>query len=324
MNKPAPLVAGSDIDPEIRLFQQRMAESYARYPDLGQVSPVEARAVCEAVRAPWVAGGPAMAETRELRVGPMDVRIRIHYPRDAVATAPLVYIHGGGWTLFSLDTHDRVMREYAARTGAPVVGVDYSLSPEARFPRALDEIASVIAWLRAEGVAHGLDGDRLAIGGDSVGGNMSLASALKLRDAGLPQPSGLVLNYGVFESVQSVAPDSSYQRYGTPEYMLTAAEMTGFWDSYIGQPSDREDPLARLIKADLTGIAPVFMAIAECDVLLDENLAMAARLKEAGVTVEPRVYVGATHSFLEAVAIARVSNLALDDASEWLKPRLKG
>src|SRR5215470_9207203 len=125
------------LDPQIRRFVSALAEGWAQFPDDGSRSIVEMRRIAEIVRRPWRQGGPAMAATSDMLLPTRrgDVRVRLHRPSAEMAAQPaLVYLHGGGWTMFSLDTHDRIMREFAARAGVVVVGVDYALSPEAKFP----------------------------------------------------------------------------------------------------------------------------------------------------------------------------------------------
>ena len=291
-------MADSLIDPELLLFIDGVAAAYGRHPPFDTLPPAEARAVAEAVRAPWTKGGPAMAGTRETIVPFADggVRVRIHHPSTARPLPALVYVHGGGWTIFSLDTHDRLMREYAAAAGIAVVGVDYSLSPAARFPRAIEETATVVRWLARHGGDVGIDGARLALGGDSAGAHISAATALALRDAGEDGLlSGLVLNYGVFDDDFS---RPSYARYGGGEYTLSAQEMRGFWRDHLPAGGAKDNPLARPLRARLHGLPPAFLAITALDPLHDENLAMAEALAAAGVAVEATVYPGTTHGFL--------------------------
>jgi acetyl esterase len=305
---------GDDIDPEVREFVRRVGAGYAEVLGEGEFDMAQRRAAAEVVRAPWREGGPAMASTEELRVGASAVRVRIYSPVEGKTLPALIYIHGGGWTTFSLDTHDRLMREYAHRACCAVIGVDYSLSPEARYPKALNEIAEVLAWLASEGTPAGIDVTRLAIGGDSAGANLSIASMIRARDRGEPPVRAMVLNYGAFDEQQR----DSYARFSHESYMLDPAEMDAFWRNYRGE--DRSlDPLARPLLADLTGLPPAFLCIAECDILADENREMARRLAEAGVEVRAEVYCGATHSFLEAVSISTLADRALGDASAWLK-----
>jgi acetyl esterase len=307
-----------DVDPEVRDFLTRMFAASAALGAGPHLSLSKRRVLAERQRASWTKGGPAMTASRDLDVGPSATRIRIHRPTGASSLPVLVYLHGGGWTLFSIDTHDRLMREYAARAGCAVVGINYSLSPEVRFPRAIEEIGGVIEWLNTDGEAHHLDPARLAIGGDSAGANLSVATALRLRDAGKPTPRALLLNYGAFDGAHR----PSFDRYGDDRYMLTGPEMDDFWLNYLG-PDPVDDPLARPLRADLTGLPPSWLCVAECDILLDENVAMAARLEAAGVDADLHIYKGATHSFLEAVSISRLAGRAIDEASGWLADRLR-
>lgn len=307
-----------DVDPDIRTFHRETSAAYAQLSAGGYADMAARRAVAEEVRLPWRSGGPTMMETRDLRVGPDAIGVRIHRPVTKDMLPVLVYLHGGGWMLFSLDTHDRLMREYAARAGCAVVGIDYSLAPEAHHPQPLDDIAQVLEWLRAEGAGHGLDIARIAVGGDSAGANLSIATALRLRDQGDHAIKALLLNYGAFDTVLR----GSHERYDSDAYMLTTQEMMDFWSGYIGGPIDIADPLVRPLLADLQGLPPTFLCIAECDILADENHAMAQRLRDAGNAVEEKVYAGATHSFLEAMGISPLARRALDDASTWLKGQL--
>lgn len=310
---------GDDIDPQLRTFMQRMSASYAAYPPLAGAPLQDVRRITAEVRRQWTQGGPEMASREDLVVGLTGVRVRVLRPAGLAAPQPvLVYVHGGGWTLFSIDTHDRLMREYAARAGVAVVAVDYSLSPEAKYPRALDETLAVLDWLRSDGATHGLDASRMAIGGDSAGANLALVSQLRLLARGEPPLAAMLLNYGVYTDQAS----ASWRRYDGPRYMLEAEEMQAFWNHYLDSDAQRADPLVMPLRADLRGLPPAFMAIAECDVLADGNRAMAAALRVAGNRVEAREYAGATHSFLEAMSISALADRALDEASAWLRQAL--
>ncbi|KAF1686719.1 hypothetical protein B1992_07390 [Pseudoxanthomonas broegbernensis] len=315
---PAPMPAPAPLDPEIMLFIDDVRATWQRLSQGRALDWPARRALAEASRAPWREGGPAMGRTTEpsapTEAGP--VRLRIHDPAPGRAKPTLVYMHGGGWALFSLDTHDRLMREYAHATGMAVVGVDYALAPEARYPAALDQVVGVVRWLRAHGADHGLDGERLALGGDSAGGSLSMGAALKLRDAGQGDAVKAVLSiYGGF------GPDFSptaLQRYASPEDMLTAQEIREFWDNYAGHVHDRRDPCLVPLLARLDGLPPVFLVIAECDALAEQNLQMAGSLLAAGVAVEAKVYPGAPHSFIEAMAVSSTARRAIADSARWL------
>lgn len=308
---------GKDLDPDVRRFILAVTEAAARHPRSDSTPYSDARRWAEDARARWRQGGPAMLETRELfvptRHGP--VRARIHRPGHGNLPA-LVYLHGGGWTLFSIDTHDRVMREYAARAGCCVVGVDYVLSPEYRFPVPLEQVVDVIGWLATEGRALGIDAGRIAIGGDSAGANLSVAASLLRRDNGAGPPlCGMLLNYGAFVTQSSA---EACRRYGGPQYMLGCEEMGEYWQNYLRDERDARDPLACPLLASLAGLPPAFLVIAECDILAEQSVEMARRLLGAGVPAESTIYAGASHSFIEAMSIAAVSNQALEDASRWL------
>lgn len=311
------------LDPEIAKFNRYLVDAFSDYPQFETLAPAEARRIMEKLRAPLALGGPVMAETRNLTLdtdgGP--VAVRLHRPSAAPTDSPtLVYLHGGGWVLFSVATHDRIMREYAARAGVVVAGVEYALAPEARFPTALRQVVGVLRWLHANAAEIGLDAQRMAVGGDSVGANLSMASALTLRDAGEANVvKAMVLNYGVYDTDFD---RRSYQQYGTPDNILTRSEMISFWNHYIAAERDLVNPLACLARAEVAGLPPAFLAIAEQDPLYDENIAMANKLEAAGVPVRSVVYSGTTHSFLEAVSMADVSRRALADASEWLRRTL--
>jgi acetyl esterase len=275
------------------------------------------------VRRPWCEGGPSIARTEEIfadtRHGP--VRLRIYDPVPGTSKPTLGFLHGGGWAMFSLDTHDRVMRELAARAGMTVVGIDYALSPEARYPVALEQVVDVVRWLQANGAKHGLDANRLALGGDSAGGNLTTGALLKLRDEGEGERIAAALNY-----YAGYSPDCSPQsrrRYGTDADMLSAAEVDTFWNQYISRPADRNHPYTHGLLADVDGLPPFFIGIGECDVLAEQNLAMAGKLLAYGIDVEVKLYPGAPHSFIEAVSVSSIARQALDDGAAFLRRTFK-
>lgn len=310
------------LDPQIRQFVNQVSAGFARYPSFDRLPHPEMRRVAEEVRAPWRQGGPKMHSTveRSVPVNGGTIRIRVYDPDLANVKPALIYLHGGGWTLFSLDTHDRVMREYAARASMVVVGVDYPLSPEAKFPTALDQITQVVRWLDEHGRDLGVDAERLAIGGDSAGGNLAIATCLKLRDAGEPQRlKAMLLNYGGFDPICS---EDAARKFGGNGFMLTRDEMNTFWGNYTRGPQDTDNPLAAPLRARLEGLPPAFLTIPECDILTEQSVAMAQKLQRAGVAVQAEIYAGATHSFLEAVSVAAVADRALSDGAQWLNATL--
>ncbi len=316
--------AGTALDPQIMLFQKRLNAGYAAHPALDSVPLAEARRIAEVVREPFARGGPVMMHTleRQLVIDGRALRLRIYRPTAAAALPALIYLHGGGWRLFSIDTHDRVMREYAARAGIVVVGVDYALAPEAPYPAALQQVVAVLDWLQLQAESLGLDPSRLAMGGDSAGANLALSAAMRWRDSvHAASLSALVLNYGAFGCATDT---DSHRRYTGPDYLLTSAEMRGFWHDYLAG-ADALDPFAQPLVAErqhLQGLPPTWLAVAECDVLRDDSIAMADRLRAASVDTRITIYPGTTHSFLEAMDFAAVSQRALDETAAWLRQQL--
>lgn len=311
-------------DPEMLAFQTAMDAAAALRPPVALTPPLdEARAQTEAANVPLSEGGPTMAESgdRWLPIRGRRLMCRVHLPRPVSDGAPplpvLVYIHGGGWVWNSVDTHDRLMREYAAASGCAVVGPDYALSPEAAFPQALEECAAVVRWVASRGAEWGLDPSRLVVGGDSAGGNLALATALLLRETD-PELAlrGLLLNYGVFDSRLDTP---SYREFAEG-YFLTREKMRFYWECYAPRPADRLHPLAAPLRApDLSGLPPVLLHIAELDVLASENLAMAERLRAAGVPLETEVFPGTAHGFLRAQGQVSAARRAVALAGGWLQ-----
>ncbi|MCD9005976.1 alpha/beta hydrolase fold domain-containing protein [Luteimonas sp. XNQY3] len=307
------------IDPEIATFIDSVIAEGRRLVGGRALGWPALREIVEQVRRPWREGGPVMPRTEEIfadtRHGP--VRLRIHDPAPGTPKPTLCFLHGGGWAMFSIDTHDLVMRELAARAGVAVVGIDYALSPEVRYPVALEQVVDIVHWLGEHGAAHGLDGARLALGGDSAGGNLSTGAVLKLRDSGEGHRIGAVLSY--YAGFTPEASAHAQRRYGTETDMLTAVEVDTFWNYYIARPGDRNDPYAHGLLADVHDLPPYFIGVGECDVLTEQNMAMAGKLLAAGNGVEVKVYPGAPHSFIEAVQVSTIARQSLEDGARFLR-----
>ncbi len=306
------------LRPEIIRFLDKMAQESAPHPNLMEIPTAEARAIAEMVRKPFTEGAPAMAEVKEhiLELATGETKIRAYIPAANGPLPCLFYIHGGGWVLFSLDTHDRLMREYADRAKICVIGIDYSLAPEHKFPRQLEEISEAVKWCIEHTGELGVDRSRIAIGGDSAGANLTVAACLNLKKQGLIDCiHGMVLNYGVFDGTCDTA---SYKKYGDGEYLLSAEEMYWFWNCYLSRPSEATSGLASPLNADVRGLPPTYMVIADHDVLYEENMSMRDHLIAAGVSVNAALYSGTVHGFLEAVSFGGVADRAIDDTVSWL------
>lgn len=305
-------------DPEMLAFSAMMEAEGAKFPPIGLTLPLDAaRATTEALNLPLSAGGPVMAETADRWLPVMGRRLlcRFHKPSHGVLPV-LIYLHGGGWVWNSIDTHDRLMRDYAAGAGCAVIGPDYALSPEAAFPQAIEECAAVVRWVARHGAEWGLDPTRIAIGGDSAGANLALGVALLLRrtdpDIAL---RGFLLNYGVFDSDLDTP---SYREFAEG-YFLTREKMAFYWNCYCPRPADRLNPLVAPLRADLRGLPPALLHIAELDVLASENHAMAAKLRAEGVQVESRLFPGTAHGFLRAANHVQAARDAASDGGAWLR-----
>ena len=227
----------------------------------------------------------------------------------------LLYFHGGGFTIGSVDTHDHVCRMLAAGGDCLVFSVDYRLAPEHRFPSAQDDAFESLAWLRDEAVALGVDPARIAVGGDSAGGTLAAACAIHARDRGWP----LVLQLLIYPGLSSRQDTDSYRRFASG-YLLDAQTVQWFFAQTLRDERDRDDwRFAPLAAPDLRGLAPAWIAGAEYDPLIDENRAYAARLREAGVRVEFVQYDGMIHSFFQHAGFVEAARRAHDDACAALR-----
>ena len=311
--RPAPL------DPQMKAFLEATTDRGTAGVDVFTADVAQLRANVEAGRIGYAGGGPQMARVEEFAVpGPGRlIFCRLNVPEGAAAPAPvLVLLHGGGWTWNSIDTVDRTAREYAARSGFAVLSVDYSLSPEYKFPQALNECVAAVRWVARAGGERGLDPKRVVVGGDSAGGNLAAATALVLRDAGEALLAGCLLNYGVFDSDFG---RESYRIYGDGTYYLSERMMRFFWRNYTATPDQMRHPLAAPLRADLAGLPPLFIGVAEVDVLADDSAAMAEKARAAGVPVAYKVYPGMTHGFIRAPEELDKAVELLADGAAWLR-----
>ena len=311
----------SRMDPEMLQFQ-REAEAYAKnFPPVRVEIPLDPhRAVNDLLAMRVATGGPVVTETTDRWVAARGRRIfcRVYRPRTDRPLPVLMYFHGGGWVWSSVDTHDRLAREYAAAAEVAVVSVDYALSPEAKFPQAVEECAAVTRYVAAQGAEWGLDPSALFVGGDSAGGNLALATALLLRDTGGPKLRGILAVYPVCDSALDTA---SYQEFATG-HGLTHERMSFYWDVYVPHAADRHHPLAAPLRADLAGLPPVLVQLAELDVLRSEGEALAAKLRSAGVEVDFEVFPGVLHGFVRSMATVGKARDAVEKAGSWLRKRL--
>lgn len=306
-------------DPEMAAFTAEQEKAAASYPPVKVELPLAPhRRINDLLGMRLAVGGPVMAETTDRWVDARGRRIfcRVFKPATDRPLPTLVYFHGGGWVWANVDTHDRMTREYAAAGQVNVVSVDYALAPEAKFPQALEECAAVVRHLAAHGAEWGLDQTRILLGGDSAGGNLALATALLLRDTGGPALQGILANYPVCDACFDTA---SYQEFGAGGYGLTTERMAFYWQVYVPHDIDRLHPLAAPLRADLTGLPPVMVLLAELDVLRSEGEALVAKLRAAGVPAETETFAGTVHGFLRATGSVQKARDAVAMAGRWMQ-----
>jgi len=277
---------------------QEFVEATAKPPFIHELTPAEARKVLDDVQAAPIDKLPVEDRWMTVPADVGDVKVRIVRPAAAIGSLPVIlYMHGGGWVLGNADTHDRLVRELAVGVGAAVVFVEYDRSPEAHYPVAIEQGYATAQWIQREGAANDLDPGRLAVAGDSVGGNMTAALTLMANDRGDVQ----FVHQSMYYPVTDAGMDTpSYEQFAEG-YFLMAKGMEWFWDAYAPDTGRREEPYASPLRADddqLAGLPPAFLIVDEADVLRYEGEAYAARLRKAGVEVTTVRYDGITHDFM--------------------------
>lgn len=226
----------------------------------------------------------------------------------------LLYLHGGGFVIGSLETHDSICRQLALRSGAAVVALEYRLAPEHRFPVAVNDAWCGLTWLEQQGDAIGVDSRRLAVGGDSAGGTLAAVCAILGRDHGLPLALQLLITPGT-----TAHADTASHRLFANGFLLDAAAIAWFFEHYIPHAHRRDWRFAPLCHDDLHGVAPACVILAECDPLVDEGLAYADRLRIAGVPVALELYRGLTHDFIKMGRVLGEAAHAQQAAANALK-----
>jgi acetyl esterase len=253
---------------------------------------------------------------RTIRGSGGDLAVRIYRPRSSEPLPVLVFLHGGGWVAGNLDTHDGICRTLANAVPCAVVAVDYRLAPEHPFPAAVDDAEAAVEWVAANAATFGGDADRVAVGGDSAGGNLATVVARRLRDAGGPALAFQLLVYPVTDYRFDTA---SYRENGDG-YFLTRDGMAWFWGHYLGGEAHADSPDASPLRAaDLGGLPPALVITAEFDPLRDEGEAYAERLRQAGVPAVATRYDGMIHTFFGMSAVWDDARRAVEDAAAALR-----
>ena len=277
---------------------QELADASAKPPFLYELSPDGARKVLDDIQAAPIAKLDADDKWLTVPADVGDVRVRIVKPVGATGMLPtILYMHGGGWVLGNAGTHDRLVRELAVGVNAAVVFVEYDRSPEARYPVAIEQGYATGRWITKDGAAEGLDATRLAVAGDSVGGNMTAALAILAKQRGDLTFVHQSMYYPVTDAGQDT---DSYREFAQGPFLF-AKSMAWFWDCYLPDRATRAEITASPLRAgidQLAGLPEAFVIVDENDVLRDEGEAYARKLIEAGVRTTSVRYNGTLHDFM--------------------------
>lgn len=302
------------LDPAAEAVLQAIVA--AEQPPIHHLGPAEAR---EAYKASIVPGSELeLAEVHDMQCpGPAGtiVPMRAYRPSKEPDLPMVIYFHGGGWVIGDLDTHDDLCRLIAVQTGALVVAVDYRLAPEHPYPAARNDCYAATVWLAEHAQDLNVDREKIAVAGDSAGGNLSAVITLMAKDKGVTFLKGQLLIYPVTNADFNTA---SYLE-NAEGYLLTREGLIWFWDQYADTRARLEPYASPLRASDFSGLPPALIITAEYDPLRDEGEAYGQKLKEAGVDVEIERYDGAIHAFLHLHALIPKGKIALDRCTGWLK-----
>ena len=289
----------------------------ANRPPFHTLTPDQARAAYEAGSGVLELPKPVLALVRDFGIPVRDghcVPARLYAP-SAEKLPVLLYFHGGGFTIGSIDTHDGLCRQLSHLAGCAVVSVDYRLAPEHQFPVAAHDAWDTLQWLAGHAAELGLDARHLAVGGDSAGGTLAAMCALMARDSGLP----LALQLLFYPGCASHQDTASHRRFAKG-FVLDEADIAWFFNHYLRSPADREDwRFAPLNVSHVDDAAPAWFGLAECDPLVDEGLMYADKLRAAGVPVNLEIYRGVTHEFIKMGRILPEARHAHADAARALR-----
>lgn len=301
---------------------KQFAEATANPPYLFDHGPVNGREVVDQVQSGSVNKLPVDIEELTIKGGPKgSVSVTIIRPKNAPSVLPVIlYTHGAGWVFGNAHTHDRLIRELAVGSQSAVVFTNYSLSPEDRYPVAIEEVYAALGWVAENGSKHGFDTNRIVVAGDSVGGNMSAAITLMAKDRKGPKIHKQLLFYPVTDASFD---NDSYIQFAEG-YFLRRDAMQWFWDQYTTDPEQRKEIYASPLQAtteQLAGLPEALVITGEADVLRDEGEAYANKLREAGVRVTATRFQGIIHDFvmLNDLADTAAARGALLLANAWIQ-----
>ena len=303
---------------------QQLADATAQPPYFYEMTPAEARKVLDDVQAQPIKKPDVDEKWISVPAPVGDVRVRIVKPVGSTAALPaILYIHGGGWVLGNAGTHDRLVRDLATGVDAAVVFVEYDRSPEARYPVAIEQAYATAQWITSHGAEEGIDATRIAVAGDSVGGNMAAAVAIMAKQRGDVTFCHQSLFYPVTDAAQDT---DSYVEFADGPFLL-AKSMAWFWNAYLPDEDKRGEITASPLRAtleELAGLPEAFVVVDENDVLRDEGEAYARRLIEAGVRTTTVRYNATIHDFmmLNPLRSSAASTGAIEQAVQIIRKAL--
>jgi acetyl esterase len=287
-----------------------------------RLTPTEARAT-HVASMEWVSRPQEPVGAVSASLVPLDGRdvpIRIYVPADKATPGAILFFHGGGWVVGTLDTFDGICRGLANSCSMTVVSVDYRLAPENPYPAALEDCLGVANWIASGAAAPTVEPGPLVVAGDSAGGNLATSLAIRARDEGGPDLAAQVLVYPITDATMS---STSYQEFAEG-YYLTAADMKWFWTQYLGSAGDQPDAgFSPLHATNLAGLPPALVITAEFDPLRDEGEEYARRLQKSGVAVSVHRAAGMIHGFLRFSALLDRVDPTLADIGEFVKSSIE-
>ena len=312
---PLPHETATALDPQAKAVIDLVIKSGR--PPYHTLSPKDARQLFRETRPASTPPAPEIGAVSDLRAD--QIPFRLYRPKGVPAATPLpalIFFHGGGWVIGDLETHDVLCRQLTAGAGISVVNVDYRLAPEHRYPASVEDAWAVTRWIETHAAELGIDPSRLAVGGDSAGGNLAAVVALLARDQGGPSLALQVLTYPVTDVAEESA---SYAQFADG-FLLTRDSMRWFIEHYVPERKDRLDWRASPLRApSLAGVAPALVVTAGFDPLRDEGEAYAKRLRDAGVRVDMICYGGMIHGFAPMGRLIETGNRAVAHAAASLR-----
>lgn len=311
------------LDPQMKAILDQAAAAGGK--PFHQMTPAEARQAIDTMFAAF-RGTPVdvgKVEDRNIPGPGGQIPVRIYSPSVSGPFGALVYFHGGGWVIGNIETHDATCRQLTAGAGCATISVDYRLAPEHKFPAGPEDCYAATKWVADNASLLNVDPNRIAVGGDSAGGNLAAVVALMARDRGGPK---LALQLLIYPATDCADDTPSHREFAqvSSDYILSRADMEWFWGHYLG-PNDRKNSVAcPALAKSLTNLPPAFVITAEVDPLRDEGEAYAEALRKAGVNTKVKRYNGVCHGFFSMASMIDKGRQAVDDSCAELRSALAG